>query len=75
MKKKIKFYLTSKNRRIRYSLINQEKGLVLIFFHGFMSDMVGEKPLNFEHFAKKLKIGLQMILLRDLKAKAGKQSV
>ena len=57
MKKKIKFYLTSKNRRIRYSLINQEKGLVLIFFHGFMSDMVGEKPLNFEHFAKKLKIG------------------
>ena len=57
MKKKIKFYLTSKNRRIRYSLINQEKGLVLIFFHGFMSDMVGEKPLSFEIFAKKLKIG------------------
>ena len=57
MKKKIKFYITSQNRRIRYSLINQEKGLVLIFFHGFMSDMVGEKPLNFEYFAKKLKIG------------------
>ena len=57
MKKKIKFYLTSKNRRIRYSLINREKGLVLIFFHGFMSDMVGEKPLSFEIFAKKLKIG------------------
>ena len=57
MKKKIKFYLTSKNRKIRYSLINQEKGLVLIFFHGFMSDMDGEKPLNFEYFAKKLKIG------------------
>ncbi len=58
MKKKIKFYLTDQNRRIRYSLINQEKGLVLIFFHGFMSDMDGEKPLSFEHFAKKLRIGL-----------------
>jgi len=32
VKKKIKFYLTSKNRRIRYSLINQEKGLVLISY-------------------------------------------
>jgi len=57
VKKKIRFYITDKNRRIRYSLINQKKGLILIFFHGFMSDMVGEKPLAFERFARKLKIG------------------
>ena len=57
MKKKIKFYKTSNNRRIRYSLINQEKGLIIIFFHGFMSDMSGEKPIAFERLAKKLKIG------------------
>ncbi len=57
MKKKIKFFKTKANRKIRYSLINQEKGLIIIFFHGFMSDMVGEKPVAFEYLARKLKIG------------------
>ena len=57
MKKKISFYKTNKSRKIRYSIINPKNKLILIFFHGFMSDMTGNKPLAFERFAKKQKIG------------------
>ena len=55
--KRFKFFITSNKRKIRYTLLNQEKDLVIIFLHGFMSDIEGEKPLAFERFCKKKKIG------------------
>ena len=55
--KRFKFFTSSYKRKIRYTLLNQEKDLFVIFLHGFMSDIEGEKPLTFERFCKKKKIG------------------
>ncbi len=55
--KKMKFYKTNKNRKLRYSLINSKKNVIIIFFHGFMSDMTGNKPTAFHRFCKKKKLG------------------
>ena len=58
MRSKIfKFFSTSNKKKIRYKLLNQESELVIIFFHGFMSDIEGEKPLTFQKFCKSKKIG------------------
>ena len=53
----MKFYKTNKNRKLRYSLINSKKNVIIIFFHGFMSDMTGNKPTAFHQFCKKKKLG------------------
>ena len=53
----MKFYKTNKNRKLRYSLINSKKNVIIIFFHGFMSDMTGNKPTAFHRFCKKKKLG------------------
>ena len=55
--KRFKFFNSSNKRKIRYTLLNQEKNLVIIFLHGFMSDIEGEKPSAFRRFCKKRKIG------------------
>ena len=55
--KRFKFFTSSNKRKIRYTLLNQEKDLFVIFLHGLMSDIEGEKPLTFERFCKKKKIG------------------
>jgi len=55
--KKFKYFVTSKRRKIRYSQVNSKKKLMVIFFHGFMSDMEGKKPKSFEKFSKKIQIG------------------
>ena len=55
--KKFKYFITSKRRKIRYSQVNAKKKLMVIFFHGFMSDMDGKKPKSFEKFSKKIQTG------------------
>ena len=55
--KRFKFFITSSKKKIRYQLLNKEKDLFIIFFHGFMSDIEGEKPLAFQKFCKRKKIG------------------
>ena len=55
--KRFKFFITSNKKKIRYRLLNKEKDLFIIFFHGFMSDITGKKPLTFQKFCKKKKIG------------------
>ena len=40
-----KFFISS-NKKIRYQLLNKEKDLFIIFFHGFMSDITGEKTID-----------------------------
>lgn len=55
--KRFKFFISSNKKKIRYQLLNKEKDLFIIFFHGFMSDIMGEKPSTFQKFCRKKKIG------------------
>ena len=47
------YYKISKNKKIRYINKFQKNGLYIVFLHGFMSDLDGEKPKAFLKFAKK----------------------
>ena len=50
---KFKYYKISKTKKIRYLSNNFKKNLYLVFLHGFMSDLEGEKPKAFLKYAKK----------------------
>ena len=54
---KIKYIKISKNIKIRYLTNNLKKNPYIIFLHGFMSDIDGEKPKVFSKFCSKLKLG------------------
>ena len=47
------YYKISKNKKIRYINKFQKNGPYIVFLHGFMSDLDGEKPKAFFKFAKK----------------------
>ena len=47
----------SKSKKIRYLSNNFKKRLYIVFLHGFMSDLEGEKPKVFHKYAKKNKLG------------------
>ena len=53
----VKYYKISKTKKIRYLSNYSAKNLYIIFLHGFMSDIEGEKPKVFLRFAKKNKLG------------------
>ena len=55
--KRFKFLILSGKKKIRYQLLNKEKDLFIIFFHGFMSDIKGKKPSAFRKFCREKKIG------------------
>ena len=52
-----KYYKISKTKKIRYLSNNFKKNLYIVFLHGFMSDLEGEKPRTFLKYAKKNKLG------------------
>ena len=54
---KIKYFKISKNIKIRYLSNNLKKNPFIIFLHGFMSDIDGEKPKVLSKFCNKLKLG------------------
>ena len=54
---KFKYLKISKNKKIRYLGINSPGDLYIIFLHGFMSNMEGEKPKAILKYAKKNKLG------------------
>ena len=56
-----KYYKISKSKRIRYLGNYYEKNLYIVFLHGFMSDLEGEKPKVFLKYAKKNKLGFLAI--------------
>ena len=56
-----KYYKISKLKKIRYLCNYYEKNLYIIFLHGFMSDLEGEKPKVFLKYAKKNKLGFLAI--------------
>jgi len=52
-----KYFTTSSKRKIKYLFLNKKCQITVVFFHGFMSDMVGEKPNTIQKFCRKKKIG------------------
>ena len=51
--KRSKYFKTTQKRKIKYLLIKKNSDITVVFFHGFMSDMVGSKPLAIEKFCRK----------------------
>ena len=43
----------NKKRKIRYLKIHQNRGIYIVFLHGFMSDLEGNKPKTLLNFSKK----------------------
>ena len=54
--KRFKYFYISKKRKIRFLSIKSPSNLCVIFLHGFMSDIEGEKPKALYSFAKKNKL-------------------
>ena len=58
---KIKYVKISNNIKIRYLTNNFNKNPYIVFLHGFMSDLDGDKPKVFNKFCSKLKLGFLAI--------------
>jgi uncharacterized protein len=54
---KFKYLKFSNNKKIRYLTNSLNNNLFIVFLHGFMSDMEGDKPKAFFKYAKKNKLG------------------
>jgi len=54
--KRSKYFTTSDKRKIKYLFDKKKSRITVVFFHGFMSDMVGTKPIAIQKFCKKLKL-------------------
>ena len=54
---KFRFLKISKSKKLRYTVNNSNDKLYVVFLHGFMSDIEGEKPQAFKKFTIKKKIG------------------
>ena len=54
--KKSKYFIKSKKIRIKYFYLNKNSLITIVFFHGFMSDMIGSKPKAILKYCRKKKI-------------------
>ena len=54
--KRSKYFITSNKRKIKYLFIKKKSQITIVFFHGFMSDMIGKKPVTIQKFCKKRKL-------------------
>ena len=54
--KRFKYFYISKTKKIRFLSIKSSQKICVIFLHGFMSDIEGEKPTKFARFCYKKKI-------------------
>ena len=54
---KFKYLKISKNKKMRYLSDNYHNNLYIVFLHGFMSNIEGEKPKAIFKYAKKNKLG------------------
>ena len=54
---KFKYLKISNNKKIRYLSNNFQNRLYIVFLHGFMSDIEGEKPKAFFKYTKRNKLG------------------
>ena len=51
--KRSKYFITKSNTKIRYLFSKKNSEITVVFFHGFMSDMIGEKPKAIQKFCNK----------------------
>jgi len=51
--KRSKYFITRSNKRIKYLFIKKNSEIAIVFFHGFMSDMIGAKPSAIQRFCNK----------------------
>ena len=51
------YFKLTKSKKIRYLKLYQKNSIYIVFLHGFMSDLDGEKPKTFLNFAKKNNLG------------------
>ena len=54
--KRSKYFTTSKKRKIKYFFSKRNSEITVVFFHGFMSDMIGAKPSAIQKFCRKKKL-------------------
>ena len=54
--KRSKYFTTSSKRKIKYLYIKKNSQITVVFFHGFMSDMIGAKPSAIQKFCRKQKL-------------------
>ena len=54
--KRFKYFYLSKTKKIRFLSIKSPSNLCVIFLHGFMSNIEGEKPTKFAKYCNKKKI-------------------
>ena len=54
--KKSKYFITTSKIKIKYLFIKKNSRITVVFFHGFMSDMIGKKPKAIEKFCINKKI-------------------
>ena len=54
--KRSKYFTTSSKKKIKYLFVNKKSQITVVFFHGFMSDMIGAKPNAIQKFCKKQKL-------------------
>tara|TARA_Y100000741_G_scaffold358062_1_gene336706 strand:+ start:570 stop:1313 length:744 start_codon:yes stop_codon:yes gene_type:complete len=52
-----RYHKLSKSKKIRYLSNNYKDKLYIVFLHGFMSDLEGEKPKVFQKYARKNNFG------------------
>ena len=55
--KKYKFIKISSSKKIRYLINKYKKKPYVVFLHGFMSDLEGDKPKKILNYCNKKKIG------------------
>ena len=54
--KRSKYFKTLSKKKIKYLYINKKSQITIVFFHGFMSDMTGAKPVAIQKFCRKQKL-------------------
>ena len=54
--KRSRYFTISKKRKIKYFFLNNKSQITVVFFHGFMSDMIGAKPMAIQKFCRKQKL-------------------
>jgi len=54
--KRSKYFTTFEKRKINYFLIKKNSPITVVFFHGFMSNMMGAKPMAIQKFCRKKKL-------------------
>ena len=54
--KSSKYFTTLNKKKIKYFFLNKKSQITVVFFHGFMSNMIGSKPMAIQKFCKKKKL-------------------